>query len=104
VLCPDTSIILAAGTIGWLSCYSAHDILRCETHYTVPPTPSPVAPRVCDPQVTMRNVSKEYAARCGSSDLSVTVDACLQVTVFTDDGSKLQRSPRETFRWAGSWI
>jgi hypothetical protein len=52
-------------------------------------------------QVTLRNLSAEYASRYSASDRCVRIDACLQLTLVLDDGTKQARTAKETFRWVG---
>lgn len=51
------------------------------------------------PQIPFRNVSNAYATRCGApSGNTIMVEACLQVTLFLEDGVLMPRMDKESFR------
>jgi hypothetical protein len=58
----------------------------------------------CQPrpfQISLRNVSPSFATRCSLAlGDPVLVEACLQVTMFLEDGALMPRMPSETFRSA----
>jgi hypothetical protein len=51
-------------------------------------------------QIPFINVSSAFAARCSpGASRTVMVEACLQVTLFLEDGSLLPRMTKESFRY-----
>ena len=50
------------------------------------------------PQIPFHNVSNAYATRAAATRNTVLVEACLQVTMFLEDGSLMPRMERESFR------
>ena len=68
------------------------------TWLVLKPTPHVLGWSPGGPQIPFHNVSKAYATRAAATWNTVLVEACLQVTMFLEDGSLMPRMERESFR------